>query len=182
MGGRSDWYAILPLATVYLAAPAQATVYLSVEQAQRLMFPSARQFVDRSTAFAFAQREAIAKASAKAVRSKGLRVWEARGPADRLGWLLVDRVLGKHDLITYAVALDPAGTVRGVEILEYRESYGGEIRNAAWRRQFVGKRNGSSLRLGRDIGNISGATLSCRHVTDGVKRLLASFETLLRAA
>lgn len=182
MTGRSDWYAVLPLATVCVAAPAHATVYLSVEQAQRLMFPSARLFVDQSAALTAAQRQALAKAPGKVVRIKGLRVWEARGPAGRLGWLLVDRVLGKHDFITYALALDPAATVRGVEILEYRESYGGEIRNANWRRQFVGKRHGSSLQLGRDIGNISGATLSCRHVTDGVKRLLATVDMLLRSA
>ena len=78
-------------------------------------------------------------------------------------------------MITYAVAIDPAGTVRGIEILDYRETYGGEIRNPKWRQQFVGKRNGAALRLGGDIQNISGATLSSRHVTDGVRRLLATF-------
>jgi len=31
-----------------------------------------------------------------------------------------------------------------------------------------------------DIKKISGATLSCRHITDGVKRVLASYEIALR--
>jgi len=91
-------------------------------------------------------------------------------------------VVGKHDFITYAVALSTDGTVRGVEILDYRETYGGEVRNANWRRQFVGKRPGSALRLDQDIKNISGATLSSRHVTDGVRRLIVTWQMLLAHA
>jgi Na+-transporting NADH:ubiquinone oxidoreductase subunit NqrC len=91
-------------------------------------------------------------------------------------------VIGKHEFITYALALGADGTVRGVEILEYRESYGGEIRNPKWRQQFVGKRPGSQLRLDKDIKNISGATLSSRHVTDGVRRLLVTYQMLLANA
>ncbi|NUQ19259.1 MAG: FMN-binding protein, partial [Sphingomonas sp.] len=81
-----------------------------------------------------------------------------------------------------AIALTPDGVVRRVEILEYRETYGGEIRNPAWRQQFIGKRFGSAVQLGKDIRNISGATLSSRHVTDGIRRLLVTYQLLLRNA
>ena len=178
MAGGRPWYAIVPAAALCAAGPAYATVYLSVEQAQRALFPSATTFADRSVTFSRAQHEAIAAAAGMPVRAKGQRLWEARRGDGRLGWFMLDRVLGKHELITYAVALDPAGAVLGIEILDYRETYGGEIRDPRWRRQFVGKRYGAALELDRDIKNISGATLSCRHVTDGVKRLLATFKVL----
>lgn len=149
---------------VFLFAPAaltlpsaHATVYLSIEQAQQALFASAS-----FTPLARAGRE---------------RLWRASTG----GWLFVDQVLGKHELITYALALEPDGRVRGIEILEYRESHGGEVRNASWRAQFVGKTAGDPLKLDRDISNISGATLSCRHVTDGVKRLLDIYERELRS-
>ena len=45
--------------------------------------------------------------------------------------------------------------------------------DADWRALFKGKTLSDQFRLNRDIPNISGATLSCRNVTDGVKRLLA---------
>ena len=77
------------------------------------------------------------------------------------------------------IGLETDGSVRGIEILEYRESYGGQIREPLWRAQFIGKRNGAPLALKRDIQNISGATLSCRHIADGVKRLLATHAFLL---
>ena len=53
------------------------------------------------------------------------------------------------------------------------------LRDARWRQQFVGKRAGQSLKLGSDIKNISGATLSSKHVTDGVRRLLATYQIVL---
>ena len=95
------------------------------------------------------------------------------------GWLIVDEVVGKHEFITYAVALDASGALKSVEILDYRESYGGQVRDPRWRAQFVGKRAGTPLQLGREIKNISGATLSSKHVTDGVRRLLATYAIIL---
>lgn len=181
MSSPSAWYALAPVVLVGAATPAVATQYLSAAEAQRAMFPTATSFVDRSIAFTPAQRKAIAQTSGTAP-GKGQALWDVRGATGRQGWLLVDRVLGKHELITYAVALDPTGAVKGVEILDYRETYGGEIRNPRWRQQFVGKRSGAALRLGGDIRNISGATLSSRHVTDGVRRLLTTYQLLLVGA
>ena len=39
--------------------------------------------------------------------------------------------------------------------------------------QFIGKDHAAPLRVGEDITNISGATLSCTHLTDGVRRIVA---------
>ena len=175
----SSWFTLVPAAIAAVApATAQATVYMSVEQAQRAMFPQAN-FVDRSITFTPAQRKAIAKASGVGTFDKTQRIWEVRSASGRAGWFLLDRVLGKHEFITYAVALSPDGVVRRIEILEYRETYGGEVRNPAWRQQFVGKRFGSPLKLDADIRNISGATLTSRHITDGVRRLLVTYRLLL---
>jgi len=94
--------------------------------------------------------------------------------ADNGAMFFVDEVVGKHEFITWALGINPDGSVRGIEILDYRETYGAEVCEPNWRAQFVGKAHGAELRLHRDIRNISGATLSCRHLTDGVKRLLAT--------
>ncbi len=95
------------------------------------------------------------------------------------GWFIVDEVIGKHEYITYAVGLSADGAVRGLEIMEYRESYGGEVRDPKWRAQFTGKTKSAPLQLDKDIQNISGATLSSRHIADGVRRLLALYDVAL---
>lgn len=166
-------FAAAPFAVV---APAtHASVYLTVEQAQQAMFPGAT-FIDAKLMLSDAQARAVAERSGARVRNREQRVWRVSGE----GWFMVDEVVGKHEFITYALGLDASGHVRGIEVLEYRESYGHQIRDAAWRRQFVGKSAADPLRLDQDIHNISGATLSCRHVTDGVKRLLALYEIALK--
>ncbi len=169
-----------PAIVVSLAAPAYAVRYLSVEQAQQLAFPDATRFVEAHVIFTVADVASIERRSGQKVRARGQQVWRAMVDDRVAGFFIVDYVIGKHLVIDYAVALDPSGRVRHVEILEYRESYGGEISNRSWLAQFVGKTSRDPLELDQDIRNISGATLSSRHVTEGVKRLLALYETCLK--
>ena len=99
-------------------------------------------------------------------------IWQARNGDRLLGWFFADAVIGKSESIDYSVALDAHGAVIALEVLQYRESHGGEVRLAPWRKQFVGKTARDRVVLNDDIKNISGATLSCRHLTEGVQRLL----------
>jgi hypothetical protein len=143
----------VPAAAITIAAPAYAVQYLSVVEAQKLAFPAATRFVDTG----------------------GGRVFKAEAGDKVIGLFVVDHVIGKHLYIDYAVSLDPTGRVHRVDILQYRESYGGEVRDAAWLAQFAGKSSSSPLKVGSDIRNISGATLSSLHVTEGVRRILATY-------
>jgi FMN-binding domain len=172
---------ILPAAiSVAVPLPSYAVQYLSVSQAQKLCFPNADQFVAAHVKFTAAQIEAIEAATGGKQLLRGQEIWRATKGGKLEGFFIVDYVIGKHLVIDYAVALSPEGTVSQIEILNYRESYGGEIRSPDWRKQFVGKRPRSRFSLNDGINNISGATLSCRHVTDGVRRVLATYEVCLK--
>ena len=83
-------------------------------------------------------------------------------------------------MITYAVAINANGSISGIEILEYVESYGYEVAEAQWRKQFIGKTANDPIKLNQDIQNIGGATLSCKHLTDGVKRVAVLYELALK--
>jgi uncharacterized protein with FMN-binding domain len=148
---KTNQWVWLPIAAI--SSTAYATTYLTPEQAQRAIFPGA---------------------SFTSVGQPG--VWRSSSG----GYLVVDRVVGKHEYITFAVGINANGTVKQIEIMEYNESYGYEVRNASWRSQFVGKSAGSALQLDVDIKNISGATLSSKHVTDGVKRVLQKYESTFK--
>jgi Na+-translocating ferredoxin:NAD+ oxidoreductase RnfG subunit len=138
--------------SIAMHAPAQAVSYMSIGQAQQHAFPGA----------AFSEVQAG-------------RIWKAESGGRLIGYVVFDRVIGKHLYIDYTVAIDPSGRVRSVDILEYRESYGGEVRSPSWLGQFVGKTSASPLKIGQDIRNLSGATLSSEHLTQGVKRILAAY-------
>jgi len=164
---------LLPLVAAPVAQVAYAAQYMTIEQAQRAAFPDAN-------AFAAIALDKAASGVPAAPPGWSPKVWQARAGERSLGWLLVDQVIGKSELIGYALALDMHGVVISVEVLDYRESHGGEIRLAPWRRQFVGKTAADPLALSQEIKNISGATLSCRHLTEGVQRLLKLYNAALR--
>jgi hypothetical protein len=120
----------------------------------------------------------IARLFGPGVRVDTLQVDTARvlrvSRADSLlGFAAVGNVLGKDQPITFLVAVDPTDRLKDVDILVYREPYGGEVAYEPWRRQFRGKTASDSLRVGKEIRSISGATISVHAVTLGVRRLLA---------
>ncbi len=163
------------LASALLPLPVLARRYLSLEQAQKLMFADqGLQAVE--VTLTPEQSLQIEQASGVSVRVPELSAWRSSDG----GWFLVDEVIGKHEYITWALALDPSGAVRQVEILDYRESYGGEVRNRRWREQFEGSTASQLPRFKEEILNISGATLSCGHLTEGVRRLLATHDLVLK--
>ncbi|HEX7915772.1 FMN-binding protein, partial [Rudaea sp.] len=167
---------LIPLGAAAASQAAFATQYLSVQQAQQEAFPAAGEFR------AAPAPDAATAASIGAPAGWAPQIFEARAGEKKLGWLIVDQVIGKSEAITYALALDAAGAVVSLEVLEYRESHGGEVRMPAWRKQFVGKTAGEAAALNREIKIISGATLSCRHLTEGVQRLLRLYEIALKAS
>lgn len=174
----------LHLATLTAAAAASgsafATQYLTVEQAQHAIFPDATRFADANLQLAPEQMRQVEKLAGLPARSVNWRVFAAyRGDA-LLGHMVLDDVIGKFELISYAVGVNPDASIKQVEILTYRESHGFEIKSPAWRRQFAGKTVQSGLVVGEGIANISGATLSCNHVTDGVRRIAAIAQVMLK--
>ena len=158
----------------------EAERYLTLAEAQKLCFPQADQFTAQTNSFTTEHLKSIEHQSGVKVPNAPCRYWLARQGTNLLGVLVLDQVFGKHELIDYAVAIAPDGRVLQVELLEYRENYGGEIRGEKWRAQFRGKTAAAPLKLTGDIYNISGATISCRHVTEGVKRVLTTFELVIK--
>ena len=157
-----------------------AAQYLSVEQAQQVIFPEANAFKPTTLSLNLEQMQQVEKLAGVPARSVAWRVIAAYQGDKLLGHIVLDDVIGKFELISYAVGLQPDASVRQVEILTYRESHGFEIKNANWRKQFVGKNASTGLKVGEGVANISGATLSCAHVTDGVRRIAAIAQIALK--
>src|SRR5260370_22936366 len=110
---RTGPWALIPLAVV--SRSAHPTAYLTVEQAQRAIFPGAT--------FAATLQP---------------NVWRASNG----GVFVVDRVVGKHEFITMAVGVNANGTVKQIEIMDYREAYGYDVRDASWRTPVTGRGTG----------------------------------------
>jgi hypothetical protein len=171
---------LAPVALVALSPHCIAARYMSVEQARTLIFPLADEFVAKPIQLTPEQMQEIERLSGVPGRTAQQDVWQVLSQGKMIGWFFIDQVVGKHELITYALGANADGSVRQFQIVEYLEAYGYQVRELKWRDQFVGKTADSPLRVGTDIGNISGATLSVRHITNGIKRLLFLCQTVLR--
>ena len=167
--------AILGLAIMSAPIIAHAKIYVSVEQAQKILLPN-KTLTKNPIIITDDLQDKMRAASSIRYPFQGERIWKAADGS----WLVIDEVIGKHEMITYAVALSPTGSVLGIEILEYVESYGYEVADPQWRKQFIGKTVGDPIKLNLDIQNIGGATLSCKHITDGVKRVTTLYDLALK--
>jgi Na+-translocating ferredoxin:NAD+ oxidoreductase RnfG subunit len=176
MNWKPNPLAILGLAMLSTPIVAPAKIYVSAEQAQKILFPN-KQLTKAPILITDDLQERMRVASSIRYPFQGDRIWKAADGS----WLIIDEVVGKHEMITYAVGIAPNGSILGIEILEYVESYGYEIAEAHWRQQFAGKTIKDPIKLNQDIKNIGGATLSCKHLTDGVKRVLTLYDLTLKA-
>lgn len=126
-------------------------------------------------------RAAVAALCPSPVPSDTVAVLVPRGAAsESLGYAMIVEEAGKYRPITFLVGLDPDLDVRGVEVLVYRESRGGEVRRTRFLRQYRGKDVESPIRINRDILNVAGATISVNAMNHGVKRVLATVHVLTR--
>jgi len=166
---------IASLAATMAPIVAHAKIYVSVEQAQKILIPN-KPLVKNPIIITDEIQDKMRSASSIRHPFQGDRIWRTADGS----WFIVDEVVGKHEMITYAVALSPSGAVTGIEILEYVESYGYEVAEAQWRKQFIGKTAVDPIKLNQDIQNICGATLSCKHLTDGVKRVAVLYDIALK--
>ncbi len=87
------------------------------------------------------------------------------------GYLFLDSQRSKFDTFDYMVILNKDLSIKKVEILVYREAYGGEICSKVFLNQFLGKTSQSKIKIGDDIQGISGATISCRAAVNGIKTI-----------
>lgn len=170
----------LMVASLLPVAVVAAAEYLSVDAAQKAVYSEADRFQEIVLQQSPEQLQTLLARAGPQPPHGIIRVWSASKNGVVLGHMFVDEVIGRQNLITYAVGIDTNGTLRNLEIMAYRESHGGEIRNPAWRAQFAHRGDLAQLRFGSDIKNISGATLSSEHVTQGVRWLVALWQAALR--
>lgn len=93
-----------------------------------------------------------------------------------LGIAMVTEEKGRFKPITFMVKVSPQGQVESVLVMVYRESRGDGVKRKRFLKQFQGKSARSPLRMNRDVTSLSGATLSSRAVTAGVRRVLLLVE------
>lgn len=150
----------------------QEDIYLTPEEAAKLMFSDSETIRPELIALSPDQKRLIEERIGWQFPETTFDcfIGETNGKID--GWAFIQNTIGKHKPMTYMVGVDPSGEVSNVEVLVYRESRGSEVRTKRFNYQYQGKNLNDPIRINRDIINISGATMSVRSMSAGVKRVL----------
>lgn len=175
-----DQWFLISCAALAPMSVAVSAEYLTIDAAQKAVYPDADAFQEIVLQQSPAQLQVILGRAGPQPPHGTIRIWRAVRNGVPLGHVFVDEVIGRQSFITYAVGIDASGSIGNLEIMAYRESHGGEVRNPAWRAQFAHRNDLDQVRFRTDIKNISGATLSSEHVTQGVRWLLALWQAVLR--
>jgi Na+-translocating ferredoxin:NAD+ oxidoreductase RnfG subunit len=147
-------------------------VYLTEDQALKLLFPKSQQVRPEELRLTPEQKARIQERIGWKFPEDSFRAFKAESNGKVDAYAVVQETIGKHRPITYLVGVTPDGKVSDIEILVYRESKGSEVRMKRFNSQYEGKTPLDPIRINKDIINITGATMSVRSVSAGVKRAL----------
>ncbi len=147
-------------------------VYLTEEQALKLLFPKSQHVRAEELKLTPDQKVRIQDRIGWKFPEESFRAFKAESDGTVDGYAVIQETIGKHRPITYIVGMTPDCKVSDIEILVYRESKGSEVRMKRFNSQYEGKTPLDPIRINKDIINITGATMSVRSVSAGVKRAL----------
>ncbi|MFA9389419.1 MAG: FMN-binding protein [Prolixibacteraceae bacterium] len=83
------------------------------------------------------------------------------------GFVLLTSSMGRFEEFQYMILYNSDVVVQKVKILQYKSSHGNGVTSKRWLKQFIGQ-NGETLKYGKDIQAISGATYSATSLTNDV--------------
>lgn len=172
----------LTLFALAVALPARTSaqeVLLTREQAVKEIFPEVARTVEERRALTPSTKQALRAALGRPIAEDTIavmKVYDAQG-AFR-GFAVVTEEIGKYRPITFIVGATPELRVRDVAVMVYRESRGGDVKRKRFLSQYRNKSAKDPIDVGRDIINVSGATISVRSLNAGVKRALAELSAL----
>lgn len=89
-----------------------------------------------------------------------------------LGYTVRMQVKSRSGPFAILVVIGGDLCVKRAEVLTYRAKRGREVRSPEFTSQFAGKCPGDPIRLDHDIHSVTGATLSAKAMTDGVRNAL----------
>jgi len=146
--------------------------FMSEERALTVMFPKATRIRREVLPLKPDQKQAIESRIGWKFPEQEFEVYVGENGADVQGYAMVQNTIGKHKPMTYMVGVDANGQIIAVELLVFRESRGSEVGTKRFNYQYEGKTVLDPVRINKDIINISGATMSVRSMSAGVKRVL----------
>lgn len=162
--------------------PAVSQVFMKRDEALETAFPDADSVEKLEIYLSEGDARKIESLAKAKLNGRLFMVYKAVKGGEVLGYAVIDTHELRSMTETVMFVVNPDGTLRQTEILAFFEppDY---MPADNWMVLFNGKSTGDSLRVGRDIPNISGATITAVALSEAARRTLALIKVkLLNAA
>ncbi len=145
-------------------------VFMSEEDGLKLMLPKSERIRKETIRLTPEKKHLIEARIGWKFPEEEFEVYIGETGATVDGYALVTNTIGKYKHMTYMIGTDDTGEITNVELLVFRDAKGSEVGRKRFNAQYEGKTVLDPLRINKDIINISGATMSVRSMSAGVKR------------
>ncbi len=152
-----------------------ATLFYSRKAALEFAFPAASSVDMKNVILSAEEKNMIQRASASPLESRIFTYYVAKKGEDVLGYAFIESHVVRTMPEAVMTVIDSEGNIEKVFILAFYEPLE-YIPSDLWLKQFLEKTFNSNLRLNSDIQSVTGATLSCRAITKGVKKNLVFYK------
>src|SRR3989304_8810098 len=142
------------LLALHYPAYGREKIYLSEQEAPKMVFPEAEEFEIRVVESTPDLREKIKSLIGKvepSIWEKEYKTFIAKKDSKVIGYAVIVEEIGKHRPITFIVGVTPEGQTENIAVMVYRESYGSEIRAKRFLKQYEGKTLDDPIRTRADI-------------------------------
>jgi hypothetical protein len=146
--------------------------FMSEEEAIKLMLPKSRRIRKETIRLSSDKKELIEQRIGWKFPEQEFELYIGQTGDKIDGYAVLHNTIGKYKHMTYMVGIDATGSCTDVELLVFRDAKGSEVGRKRFNSQYDGKTVTDPIRINKDIINISGATMSVRSMSAGVKRAL----------
>jgi len=166
--------------TFILLSSLQAKLLISPFDALHATYGNDAKIEKKNVLLTIAKAEKVYKQAQMKKGSKIFRTFKVKKDKKIIAYaILVSRVVRSKDAaILYMIS--PTGVIESVEVIAFNEPP--EFTpSKQYVSQFKGKTSQDTLRVGKDIPTVTGATMGARNVTDGARLALAVYDLLFKA-
>ncbi len=174
-------FTLMIIFTLGAATAASGAHLISADKALKKIYRKATRFDSEPLNLTAEQMDRLADAAHitfGTAHAPRLVKYTAYRGEELLGIAYEDTVVGKWGPIHYLVGLDNDGQVIEVIVLDYHEIRGKPAAKRRFLKQYKGKDRGDPIRLRKDIDGVTGATITSRSLTDGVRKAVHAFDIL----
>ena len=152
----------------------QAKVFLTRTEALALLFPESEEIEKRHVFLTEREAEAVRSLAKTEADSRFYTFYVARSAGKETGYAVIDTHTLRTLTETVMFVINPDGTLRHAEILAFFEP-GDYMPGKKWINLFLGKDYRDRMKVGADVPNITGATISADSFSRAARRILAVF-------